>query len=130
MLADKVLIIELFAVDGFAARALHHDQSIVSSLAFKFYSKGFSYAHHVDWRNKSLHDPERCTYITPREIPTLEHESRNNPMESTTLVTKPLLSRAKSAEVLSGLRYNIAVELEHDSSWRACAVQGFRAELS
>ena len=51
-------------------------------------------------------------------------------MESTTLVTKPLFSRAKSAEVLSGLGYNIAVELEDDSSRRACAVQGFRAELS
>lgn len=53
MLADKVLIIELFAVDGFAARALHHDQSTVSSLALKFYIKGFSYAHHVDWRKKA-----------------------------------------------------------------------------
>ena len=74
------------------------------------------------------HNLEWCTYITPREIPTLEHEARDNPMEFATLVTKPLLSRAKSAEVLSGLWHNVAVELEDDSSRWACAGQGFSAE--
>ena len=51
-------------------------------------------------------------------------------MEFTTFVTKPLFSRAKSVEVLSGLWHNIAVELEDDSSRRACAGQGFSAGLS
>ena len=63
------------------------------------------------------------TYITPCEIPTLEHESGNNPMDAATLVPKTLLSGTKSAEVLGCLGYYVAVELDADSSRWSCAGQ-------
>lgn len=120
MLADKILIVELLAVDGFAARTLFRKQ--VS--------------------NHQLSDPQILfclaavnqfmtvwTYVTPREIATLEHESRNNSMEAATLIAKPFLARAKSAEILSSLWHNVSVELENDSSRWACAGQVIRAEL-
>ena len=44
-------------------------------------------------------------------------------MKTATLVAKPLLARAKSAEIFGRLWHNIAVELEHDSSRGACARQ-------
>ena len=70
---------------------------------------------------------EAATYITPRKIPTLEHEAGNNPMKTATLIAKALLSRAKSAEVFSRLWYNITVELEDDSSRWACEYERIRA---
>ena len=50
-------------------------------------------------------------------------------MEAATLIAKPFLPRAKSAEVFSSLWHNVTVELEDDSSRWACAGQVIRAEL-
>lgn len=50
-------------------------------------------------------------------------------MEAATLIAKPFLARAKSAEILSSLWHNVTVELENDSRRWACAGQVIRAEL-
>ena len=131
MLTDKILIRELLSVDRLAARALHYKQATVSKPGtIKVYPVALDDYLNVDRRNEQ---PTRsravCTYITPREIATLEHEPRNDPMEFTTLIAKPPLSRTKSAKVLSRLWHDITVELKDDSSRRACAIQGIRAGL-
>lgn len=50
-------------------------------------------------------------------------------MEFTPLIAEPLLSRTKSAEVLSRLWHNIAVKLEDDSGWWAYVNERVRARM-
>lgn len=50
-------------------------------------------------------------------------------MEGTPLIARPLLGRAKSAEVCGGLWYVLVKELEDDSSGRTCAGRGIRAKM-
>lgn len=47
-------------------------------------------------------------------------------MKRATLIAKPLLARAESAEILGSLRHNVAVELEDYSSRWAYAGQSVR----
>ena len=91
----EVLICELLAVDGFAARAL-----VVS----------------VSSRPRDDLIVWWCTYITTSEVSTLKHELWNHTMELAAGVAEALLAGAESTEVLSGLWNDIVEELEVDAA--------------
>lgn len=54
--------------------------------------------------------------VASGEVTTLQHELRNHSVESRVGVAKSLLTSAQSSEVLSGLRNDIVVQLEGNSS--------------
>jgi hypothetical protein len=57
--------------------------------------------------------------IPARKVPALEHERRDNPVERTPPIPKPMLHRRQLAEVLRRARYLCVVQLEHDApAWR------------
>lgn len=55
-----------------------------------------------------------ATYVTTGEVPSLEHELRNDTVELGALVPKPFLPRAKGTEVRDGPGHDIVVEVEVD----------------
>ena len=58
------------------------------------------------------------TYITSGKITSLEHETRNDAVETSPLVPETVLASAQSSEVCCSLGYNIVVKLEHNpGSW-------------
>ena len=126
MLADKVFIIELLTVDGFAARTLIREQarhpSAISAAREK--KGGGSRAQMAE--SAILNEQKQITYITPCEIPTLEHETGNDTMEATSLIAEALFASAKSTKVFGGLGHDVGVELEDHSRGGACAAQGIR----
>ncbi len=92
MLQFEVLIGELLAVDGLPTGAL--DSSV--------------------WYD--IKDVDRDSYIATSEVTTLQHELGNDTVELRSRVAKALLSGAKSTEILGGLRNNIVVEVEVDTT--------------
>ena len=57
------------------------------------------------------------THVTTSEVPTLNHEFGNDPVEGRSLIAKALLASAKGAEVLGRLR-DILIEEVEDNSFR------------
>lgn len=51
-------------------------------------------------------------------------------MEAATFIAKPLLARAKGAEIFGSLWYLLAVEVEDNSSGWACVGQGVRTKMT
>jgi hypothetical protein len=57
--------------------------------------------------------------IPARKVPTLKHERRDNPVEPTPSIPKPMLHRRQLAEILRRARHLCVVQLEHDApAWR------------
>ena len=56
------------------------------------------------------------TYIASGKITTLRHEASNHTMELGTGVAEALFACCKGAEVASGLRDDIVIELENDAA--------------
>ena len=120
LLELEVLVIEAFAVDGLAARALSsrakscrvsRDQGR-APVASNSSSSG---REKVRGEGKSA--PE--THVVPREIPTLQHEARDDAVEAAALVPEPLRAGAQRAEVGRAAGRHVVVELEDDASGRA-----------
>jgi hypothetical protein len=62
------------------------------------------------------------THVAAGEVTTLEHELGDHAVELRALVSKTLLARAESAEVLGRLGHDIVEEVEVDAAgllWRA-----------
>lgn len=55
-------------------------------------------------------------YVATGEVTTLEHELRDDAVESGALVAEALLASAESTEVLDGLRDGLVVEVEVDAT--------------
>lgn len=56
------------------------------------------------------------TYITPGEVTTLRHEASNYTMELGTGVAKAFFACCQGAEVVSGLRDDIVIQLENNAA--------------
>lgn len=56
------------------------------------------------------------THISPRKIPTLQHELRYDPMELRAFEPEPFLTRTQCAEVLCGFGDDVVVQVEFDSA--------------
>ena len=63
------------------------------------------------------------TYVATSEVTTLKHELRDHAMEFRLGIAKPLLTSAKGTEVFGGLRYDIVIEVEIDSTGLNCISQ-------
>jgi len=98
----EVLVRELLAVDGLAARAL-------------IIAKSSACAVHI-----SCSIPVLMTYVATSEVTTLEHEVRDHTVELAARVAEALLAGAEGTEVLGGLRDDIVVEGEVDTAPVLC----------
>ena len=58
-----------------------------------------------------------CAIVT-REVPTLAHKSRDNPVKAGTFVTESLLSSTQSTKVLCCLWNFVCKQLEGDAAQR------------
>jgi hypothetical protein len=61
-------------------------------------------------------------YIMLGEITSLQHELWNDTVESTSLVSEPILAGAQSAKIVGCLWNDIVEELEFDSACWVCRV--------
>ena len=106
MLQLEVLVTELLAVDGLAARALSWSADAPS------------------WCRTSARG-EGGTHVATGEVTTLKHELRDDTVKLGALVAEALLAGAEGTEVLDRLGDDIVEELEVDAArliWRQDAV--------
>jgi len=61
------------------------------------------------------------TYVAASEVTALEHELRDDAVETRAGVAEALLAGAESAEVLGGLGDDVVVELEVDAARLGCS---------
>jgi hypothetical protein len=95
----EVLVLELLAIDGLAARALQP-----------------SHVSHISLHSNAFRALSDMSYVTTGEVTTLKHELRDDTVEPGAGIAEALIAGAQGAEVLGGLGNDVVEEVELDAA--------------